>query len=127
MIRSASFLDIPAIINLGNRYVEDEVKAVGHHSATWDAVESAHHLAMALTSDDLFLWVATHDGEVVGFLWGGAHPLAPWSPVTVASDYLFYLVPEHRGTIKGLRLVKAFKEWATDKGCQEVRDRKSVV
>ena len=51
MIRPACLLDVPAIINLGNRYVEQEVKTVGHHSASWNAAESAHHLALAISHE----------------------------------------------------------------------------
>lgn len=121
MIRRACFLDIPEIINLGNRYVEEEVKAVAHHSAVWDANESANNLCQALTCDHLFLYVAVDDGQVVGFLWAGAHQMAPWNNVLVASDYLFYIVPEKRGTRLGYRLIKEFKAWAEALGCLEVR------
>lgn len=121
MIRQASFLDIPAIINLGSRYVEEEVKVVAHHTAMWDANESANHLCQALTRDDLFLHVATSDGEVVGFLWACTHSLAPWNPAMVASDFLFYVVPEKRGTMLGYRLVKAYRDWAQSMSCVETR------
>lgn len=121
MIRPACFFDVLSIINLGNRYVEEEVKKVGHHSATWNAEVSAHHLAVAISSDSLFLHVAVKGNKVVGFLWGGTHPLAPWDMTLVASDYLFYMKPELRGSLMGLRLVKAWKAWAESKGCSEVR------
>lgn len=121
VMRPACFLDIPSILNLGQRYVEEEVKVVAHHSAEWDAMQSAHHLAQAITGDDLFLHVATRDGEVVGFLWAGTHCMAPWNPILVASDYLFYIVPELRGSLMGLRMVKAYRQWAKEKGCKEVR------
>ena len=121
MIRPACLLDIPAIINLGYRYVEQEVKTVGHHSATWNADESAHHLAMAIAHDSLFLHVAVIDNAVVGFLWGGTHHLAPWDLTLVASDYLFYVAPEFRGSRAGVGLVKAWRAWAESLGCSEVR------
>lgn len=121
MIRLACFLDIPEIINLGNRYVEEEVKTVAHHSAVWDANMSACNLIEAYSRPDQFLHVATRDGEMVGFLWAASHALAPWNPTLVASDYLFYVVPEWRGSLVGLSLIKAYKSWAKDLGCAEVR------
>ncbi|AIT13702.1 acetyltransferase [Salmonella phage BP12B] len=121
MIRQACFLDIPEIINLGNRYVEEEVKVVKHHSATWDADQSAHHLCASLTSKDLFLWVAVEDGVIIGFLWAAVHIMAPWSPALVASDLLFYIIPEKRGSLAGVRLLKAYKSWAKERGCIEAR------
>lgn len=121
MIRPASFLDIPEIINLGNRYVEEEVKVVAHHSAEWNAEQSAHHLCASLNKKDIFLWVAVDEAQIVGYLWAGIHMLAPWTQVPVASDILFYIVPEKRGTLLGMRLIKAYKEWAKESGCHEVR------
>lgn len=121
MIRPASFLDIPLIINLGNRYVEEEVKAIGHHSAVWDADVSAQNLCQSMHLPDGFLWVAVVDGEVVGFLWAACHPLAPWDLTKVASDFLFYIVPEHRGSMLGWRLLRQYKVWAKERGCSEAR------
>ncbi len=121
MIRPASFLDIPEIINLGNKYVEEEVKVVAHHSASWNAEQSAHNLCASLSREDLFLWVAVDEGQIVGFLWAGYHELAPWTPVRVASDILFYIIPERRGTLLGMRLIKALKQWANENECSEVR------
>lgn len=120
MIRAACFLDIPAIINLGSRYVEEEVKAVCHHSAIWDADTSAHYLAQALSGNN-FLWVAVRDGKVVGFLWASVHGMAPWNPTPVASDFLFYLEPEYRGTVTALMLIKEYRAWAGKIGCVEAR------
>lgn len=121
MIRQASFLDIPEVINLGDKYVEEEVKVVAHHSPSWNAEQSAANLCASLVRDDLFLWVAVDEGSIVGFLWAGYHDLAPWTPVRVASDILFYIVPEKRGTLLGMRLIKAYKQWAFEKECAEVR------
>lgn len=121
MIRKACFLDIPVIINLGNRYVEEEVKEVCHHSAIWDAAMSAHHLCQSLTDDSGFLWVAVRDGRVVGFLWCAVHAMAPWNLTPVASDYLFYIEPEYRGTVTALMLIKEYRAWAGKLGCVEAR------
>lgn len=121
MIRQACFLDIPAIINLGCRYVEEEVRPVAHHSAAWDAELSACGLIDAYSSPEQFLYVAVVDGELVGFLWAVSHQLAPWNPARVASDYLFYIVPERRGTMLGVRLIKAYTAWAKSISCVEAR------
>lgn len=122
MNRPACFLDIPAIINLGYKYVEEEVKPTGHHSSAWDADLSAHHLCQSLTDDNIFLWVATSvGGDVVGFLWAAIHPMAPWCNTPVASDYLFYINPEYRGKYCAIGLIKAYRKWAEDKGCAEAR------
>lgn len=121
MIRPACFTDIMAILKLGHRYIEEEVKAVKHHSGVWDAGSCAHHLVQAQQSSDSFLWVAIKEREVVGFLWGAAHAMAPWNPTLVASDVVFYITPECRGTLLGRSLLKEYKRWALARGCSEVR------
>lgn len=120
MVRPACFLDIPAILNLGNRYIEEEVKVVCHHSATWDAERAAHFLCQSLYGNN-FLWMAIRDGKPIGFLWATTHEMAPWNPVVVASDLLFYIEPEYRGTVTALMLVKEYRTWASDLGCAEAR------
>lgn len=120
MIRKACFMDIPYILNLGNKYIEEEVKVVCHHSASWDAERAAHFLAQSLQGNN-FLWVAIRDGRVVGFLWATTHELAPWNPAPVASDLLFYIEPEYRGTVTAMLLIKEYRAWAGNLGCVEAR------
>lgn len=121
MIRLATVLDVPEIINLAKLYVEGEVKEVGHHSTVWDAGMMAANLINSILNVDGFLMVSIVDGCVVGFFWATAHFLAPWSPTLVASDLLFYMKPEHRGAYATISLINAYKAWAEDIGCKEIR------
>lgn len=121
MIRPASFLDIPAILSLGEKYLGGELKETGHHTSDWDINKCANNLCESVYKEDVFLWVAVDDGEVIGFLWATTHELAPWSSLKVASDYVFYVKQSKRGGLFGLRLIKAYKEWATSQGCREIR------
>lgn len=121
MIRDATFMDIPFLLNLGSRYCEEEVKVLGHHSPAWDIDLSANAFCASLHNDNIFLKVAVSDGVVVGFLWAAIHELAPWCSSKVASDYLFYVTPEKRGGTFGLSLIRAYKLWAEIGGCKEVR------
>ena len=121
MVRPATFIDIPFLLNLGNRYCEEEVKKIKYHSANWNVDMCANAFCMSVNDDDDFLWLGVNDGEIVGFLWATTHMMAPWNPDKVASDYIFYVVPEKRGTMIGHSLIKAYKSWAESKGCLEVR------
>lgn len=121
LIRNATYFDVPEILALAHKYVEEEVSVVGHHSDVWCVNSLSHHLMSSLSSDDGIVLIARVDGKLTGYLWATTHLMAPWSPLTVASDLLFYVKPECRGTTVALRLVKAYKEWAEELGCHEVR------
>lgn len=121
MVRDATFFDVPEILRLADVYVREEVEPTGHHSAVWDAHMMADNLMKSMDSSDELVIVAVEDGQIIGYLWAAAHLLAPWSPVLVSSDYLFYVMPEHRGSRAAMRLIYAYKEWACEVGCVEVR------
>lgn len=121
MIRNATFFDVPEILKMSDEYMRTEVSPCGHHSDIWDAGMMADNLMSSINSDDEIVLVSIRDGAIQGFLWAASHCLGPWSPVRVSSDYLFYIDPAYRGTFTAARLVRAYKEWATELGCKEIR------
>ncbi|MGL5456727.1 MAG: GNAT family N-acetyltransferase [Citrobacter telavivensis] len=121
MIRNATFFDVPEILRLADVYVREEVEPTGHHSAIWDAAMMADNLMQSMQSPDDIVLLAVEDGQIIGYLWAASHCLAPWSPVRVASDYLFYVMPKHRGSRAAVRLVRAYIEWAKEIDCAEAR------
>lgn len=121
MIRNATFLDIPEILRLAEVYVHEEVEPIGHHSVVWEPELMAHNLMQSIQGTEDIVLLAIEDGQILGYLWAASHLLAPWSPVKVASDYLFYVVPKHRGSRAALRLIRAYQEWAVEADCVEVR------
>lgn len=121
MIRNATFFDVPEILRLADVYVREEVEPSGHHSSIWDADMMANNLMISMQSPDDIVLLAVADGQIIGYLWAASHCLAPWSPLKVSSDYLFYVMPEHRGSRAAIRLVRAYTEWASETGCMEVR------
>lgn len=121
MIRNATYLDVPEILFLADKYVIEEVEPTGHHSPVWDADMMAHHLMTCIAGTEGIVLVAVEDGNIIGYFWGITHCLAPWSPVKVASDLLFYIMPERRGSRAALLLLNAYREWAQEQECTEVR------
>ena len=121
MIRPATFFDVPEILRLADVYMREEVSPAGHHSTVWDAGMMADNLMTSIRRAEDLVVVSIQDGEVTGYLWAATHCLGPWSPVIVASDYLFYVATAHRGGTSALRLANAYKLWATELGCAEVR------
>lgn len=122
MIRPATLLDLPAIIALGHRYVEEEVSRVRHHEARWEPPLAGEYLAQTVMNpDEAFLHVYESGDKILGFLWAFKHKLNLWSSLDVASDVLFYVVPECRGKYGSICLINRYKAWAKTVGCTEVR------
>lgn len=120
MIRPATILDIPAILCLCREYQMEEAREEGRHTTHTDYEYLARNLCETLAAG-AFLYVGVSDNKVVGFLWAVTHALAPWNPRKVASDLLFYILPEKRGCLIGAQLVKSYRSWAEAEGCYEAR------
>lgn len=61
----------------------------------------------------------TDEGEAVGMIAGSITPYF-FSRGWVASDFVWYVKPEHRGSRAAIKLLKAFKSWATEKGASQL-------
>jgi GNAT superfamily N-acetyltransferase len=61
----------------------------------------------------------TDEGEPVGMITGSITPYV-FSRGWVASDFAWYVKPEYRGSRAAIKLLKAFKAWATEKGALQL-------
>ena len=61
----------------------------------------------------------TDDGVPAGMLAGGLSYYM-FSRGSVANDYAWFLLPEHRGSRAALKMLKMFKTWARDNGATEL-------
>ena len=57
------------------------------------------------------------EGELRGFFLGGLSTYY-FNNDVFAEDYTIYVAPDYRGTRIGLRLIKAFEEWARNQGAK---------
>ena len=64
-----------------------------------------------IDTDDSDIFTAWDNNLLVGCLIGMAH-YYPYSKTLVAGDYIWYVVPEYRGGMIGVRLMRMFEEWA---------------
>lgn len=113
-LRDATGADIPAIIELG-RPVFGEVFPIAG-----DADRMARMLDWMACDLRGYLRVAEVDGAIVGFLAGMAAPFEPWSDDRCASEVLLYIAPAHRNASLASVMVRAFVEWARQRGCSLV-------
>ena len=114
MIRVATHEDIPRIIELGRvLHAESSYSTIPYKE---DKVE-ATMLNVIATG---VIFVAEHDGEVVGGIAGGI--AEHWfSTERTAFDYSFFIHPEFRNGAIAIRLMTAFFEWAKLLGAKTIR------
>jgi len=77
-------------------------------------------------------WVSDRiddDGSLVLGAWSGSDLVGcvigltfvpPYSERVVAGDFIWYVKPEHRGGMVGVRLMKMFENWAVDAGAVQI-------
>lgn len=61
----------------------------------------------------------TDEGKAIGMITGSITPYV-FSRGSVASDFAWFVLPEHRGSRAAIKLLKAFKSWATEKGALQL-------
>ena len=77
-------------------------------------------------------WVSDRigdDGSLVAGAWSGDRLVGsvigltfvpPYSNRVVAGDYIWYVRPEYRGGMTGVRLLRMFENWALDAGAVQI-------
>lgn len=115
MIRPATIADVPAMLALGQQMHDESRFDVLRWSAR--KVEALLHTCIA--SEDALALVAERDGAVIGGFIGfvGEH----WcSEDRVAYDMALYIRSDRRGSIAGVRLLVAYREWAQSRGAVQI-------
>lgn len=117
IIREATPDDCQAVAQLGAQFV-GRLKMPRVNTTNATKLEASFQAVYA--NPDGVVLVSEADGQVVGFLVGMAVPLwfdaLDWSAVELA----WWLDPAHRGGSAAARLVKAFEQWAADRGIARV-------
>lgn len=87
----------------------------------FDIEQTAHSIVdLVINNPNGFgLLAYTDEGEAVGMIAGSITPYF-FSRGAVASDFVWYVKPEHRGSRAAVKLLKAFKSWATEKGASQL-------
>jgi len=61
----------------------------------------------------------TDEGEPIGMIAGSITPYF-FGKGTVASDFVWYVLPEHRGSRTAVKMLKMFVDWAREQGALEL-------
>lgn len=116
-IRFAIEKDIPELISLGRDiYQESQQKGLG-----FSEIRLKNQLKACLqpNSKNYCVFVAERNGRIIGVFWGHIDQHF-FSEALVATEYMFYVKPDFRGTSAALRLMHAYKTWAKNRKAQEI-------
>ena len=117
-IRFATTADIATLVDLG-RAIHGETRL---SRFAFDATRVAAQFESILSPprSDYCVLVAEKDAiGIVGGFWGQISQYY-FSDARVATNFIFYVRPEFRGTAVAVRLVHGFKQWANNRGADEV-------
>lgn len=119
-IRPATAEDVPAVATLEQELVRGDAPGDPYLVRTLLRQEVEDQLRKVIDGDWGVCLVATHDGEVVGYLSGGWKESPRWRPVQATEIHTLYLKEGFRGQGTGTRLVDEFVRWSWDRGAEVV-------
>lgn len=115
--RTAVPEDLPEILALGQQMHEESA----FRYFNFDVPKCAMLFHTCVTNpDDHFIQVAVGPANDIIGLFIGHITEYYFGTDLIASDYLWYVTPEHRGSRAGLTLLQDFQKWAADRQAVEV-------
>ena len=81
----------------------------------WSAIKVHDSLLDAIGREDFCVFALQCDNEIVGMFIGFVAPCF-FSDVIQATEIVWYVEPDHRGSRKALEMLDLFEEWAEFKG-----------
>lgn len=88
----------------------------GLREQPYDESSMRQTLERLMDSDDGLLMLSEADGALTGMAAALAYP-SYFNGQRVAQELFWWVKPERRGTVDGIRLLKAVEVWAKDRGC----------
>lgn len=114
MVRAATHADVPALVALG-RVMHDQTNFA---DCTYEDATVARLIESLIDHHAGIVLVGEANAKVVGGIVGGVFP--QWfGPDLQASDYAFFVHPEHRGLL-AFRLVAAFTQRASELNAKRI-------
>lgn len=117
-IRLAKETDIEMFVELGRLVHAEGVSNAFPYSP--DKVRALAQQAVGEKKNRYGLLLAEIDGKAVGMLVGMVDGLF-FSDAVVATSLVFFVVPEHRGSMAAVKLLHAFKKWAKACNAQAIQ------
>ena len=123
-LRRASAADLPALGRLGALLMRahHEFDSQRFMDPGTDAADGyAWFLGRQLKDDDVVIFVAEQDGEVIGYVYAGLEPIS-WKELRDACGFVHDVVVDERGRRHGVAtsLIEKAVEWLHERGAPRV-------
>ncbi len=115
MIRNATLIDIPRMVELAERFHAES--ALAHLPFNRDKL--ARVMAGLIDYRKGLAIVAVRNGEVIGGFLGVAEEHF-FSDAAFSFDLCTFIAPEHRGGFAAVALLRAYVRWAKARGVAEI-------
>ena len=109
--------DLPEILALGQQMHEES--AYRHFAFSVSKCAMLFHTCIT-NPDTHFIRVAVNTDDAVVGIFVGSIAEHYFGTDLIASDYLWYVTPEYRGSRAGLTLLQDFQKWAADHNAAEI-------
>lgn len=115
MIRNATLDDLTALAVIGHAMFSES----RYSRYNYNVSKVVGLVARLIQEDTGIVVVYEKDGQIVGGVMAelGEHY---FGECIIAHDYALFVLPEHRGSTIGIRLLKEYVKQATELGAQEV-------
>ena len=108
---TATVADSLDVTHIWKRFQEESSQS--YVDFDWD---KAHEQVLSWIEDENWeIFLARKGNELCGTLIG-AVTTYPYSKALIAGDYIWYIIPESRGGMTGVRLMRMMESWARDRG-----------
>lgn len=116
IIRHAALEDVPALVALGRDMHDESPRFRG---LPYDETQVTYVGRNLIENEDGLVLVAEHDGQLAGMLAGVAVQHF-FCAEFYATDLVFYVVPEHRGSSAAFRLLAQWRTHWRSRGVTEL-------
>jgi len=107
--------DVPELTQVLKTFYEDSWQ----NFADYDDVKMEKWLSEVVQSSSDGVFLAKEEGKIFAVLIGMLDTF-PFSNTVIAGDYVWYVLPEKRGGMAGIRLMKWYEAWAKRMGAVRV-------
>lgn len=111
MIRAATAVDFPAIAEVGQHFHS----SIAHRDIPY-SIDSMRRWLPRMRQQGL-LYVAEHEGKIVGGIGGLYAPLYFNDQYRIAQELFWWVEPDHRARRAWIKLLRAFESAAASAGC----------
>lgn len=110
IVRKAAAVDLPGYLEMGKKFHESSPM---HGVIDFDDNGYSNFYLSALHDENIGMWLAEDDGNLVGIVGAIIYPLYFNPGAKVVQELWWWVSPESRGSGVGRQMFSEIEEWAT--------------